>query len=58
MPKVTFNKKETLLTSKLNLNWRNKVINFYVYCIAFYGSETGTLRRVDQKYLGSFEVWC
>jgi hypothetical protein len=23
-----------------------------------YGAETWTLRAVDQKYLGSFEMWC
>jgi hypothetical protein len=23
----------------------------------FYGAETWTLRRVDQKYLESFEMW-
>jgi hypothetical protein len=23
-----------------------------------YGAETWTLRKVDQKYLESFEVWC
>jgi hypothetical protein len=22
------------------------------------GAETGTIRKVDQKYLGSFEMWC
>jgi hypothetical protein len=23
-----------------------------------YGAETWTLRKVDQKYVGSFEMWC
>jgi ppGpp synthetase/RelA/SpoT-type nucleotidyltranferase len=23
-----------------------------------YGSETWTLRKIDQKYLESFEIWC
>ena len=26
--------------------------------VALYGAETGTLRAVDQKHLGSFEMWC
>jgi hypothetical protein len=26
--------------------------------IALYGAETWTLRKVDQKYLESFEMWC
>jgi hypothetical protein len=25
---------------------------------ALYGTETWTLRKVDQKYLESFEMWC
>jgi len=30
----------------------------YVWSIAFYGAETGTLRVVDQKYLTTFEMLC
>jgi hypothetical protein len=30
----------------------------YVWSIALYGAETWTLRKVDQKYLESFEMWC
>jgi len=26
--------------------------------MALYGAETWTLRAADQKYLGSFEIWC
>ena len=26
--------------------------------MAFYGSETWTLRAADQKYLESFQMWC
>ena len=26
--------------------------------IALYGAENWTLRKVDQKYLESFEIWC
>jgi hypothetical protein len=29
-----------------------------IWSIALYGAETWTLRTVDQKYLGSFEMWC
>jgi hypothetical protein len=27
-------------------------------CMASYGAETWTLRKLDQKYLESFEMWC
>ena len=30
----------------------------YIWSIALYGAETWTLRKVDQKYLESFDVWC
>ena len=29
----------------------------YIWSAALYGSETGTLRKVDQKYLESSEMW-
>jgi hypothetical protein len=30
----------------------------YTWSIVFYGAETWTLRKIDQKYLESFEMWC
>jgi hypothetical protein len=32
--------------------------NCYIWRIALCGAGTWTLRRVDQKYLESFEGWC
>jgi len=61
MAKVAFNKKkkkETLFTSKLDLNLRKKLIKCYIWSMALYGAETWTLRTADQKYLESFEMWC
>jgi hypothetical protein len=45
-------------TSKLDLHLRKKLVKCYIWSIALYGAETGTLRKVDQKYLESFEMWC
>jgi hypothetical protein len=56
--KAAFNKKKTLFNSKLDLNLRKKVLKYYIWSIALYGAETWTLRKVDQKYLKSFEMWC
>ena len=56
--KAGFNKKKTLLTSLLNLNLRKKLVKYYIWSIDLYGAETWTLRRVDQKYLERFEIWC
>jgi hypothetical protein len=35
----------------------NKVVKYYTWGRAFYGAETWTLRKVDQKHLESFEMW-
>jgi hypothetical protein len=56
--KAAFNKKRTFSTSKLDLNLRKKPVNCYIWSVALCGAETGTLREVDQKYFGSFEMWC
>jgi hypothetical protein len=52
------NKKKTLFTSKLDFNLRKKLVKCYIWSIALCGAETWTLRKVDQKYLESFELWC
>jgi hypothetical protein len=57
MVKVAFNK-ETLFTSKLDLELWKHLVKFYVWSIALYGAETWTLRKLDQKYLESLEMWC
>jgi hypothetical protein len=46
------------LTSKLDLNLRKKTVKYCILSIALYGAETWTLRKVDQKYLESFEMRC
>ena len=35
---------------------RKKLVTCYIWSIAVYGGETWTLRKVDQKYFGSFEI--
>jgi hypothetical protein len=37
---------------------RKKLVKCYVGSIAFHGAEARTLRKVDQKYLESSEMWC
>ena len=49
MAKAAFNKKRTLFTSTLDLEWRKKLVKCYVWSIALYGAETWTLRAVDQN---------
>jgi len=47
----TFNKTKTLLTSRMDLNLRKKLVNCYICSIALYGAKTWTVQKVDQKYL-------
>jgi hypothetical protein len=58
MAKAAFNEKKTIFTIKLDLNSRRKLVKCYIWNIALYGPETWTLRKVDGKYLESFEIWC
>jgi hypothetical protein len=58
MEKAAFNKKKNLFTSNLDLNLRKKLVKCYIWSIALYGAETWTLRKMDQNYLESFEMWC
>jgi hypothetical protein len=55
--KAEFNKKKTLFTSKVNLNLRKKLVKCYIWSTALCDAETWTLRKVDQTYLESFEMW-
>jgi hypothetical protein len=47
--KEAFNRKMSLLTSKLNIELKRKLVKCYVW--------TWTLRKLQQKYLESFEMW-
>jgi hypothetical protein len=57
MAKAAINKKKNLFTNKVDLNLRNKLVKYYIWGIALYGAETWTLRKIEQKYLESFEMW-
>jgi hypothetical protein len=49
---------EGSFTNKIYLELRKKLVEHYIWIIALYGAETGTLRAVDQKHLESSEMWC
>jgi hypothetical protein len=42
----------------LHLNLRKELVKYYIWSRALYGVENWTLRKVDQKYLESHEMWC
>jgi hypothetical protein len=41
----------------MDLELRKKLVKCYIWSIALYGAETGTVWGVDQKHLESFEMW-
>ena len=49
-------RKISLLTRKLNIEFRKKLVRCYVWSIAGYGSKTWTLRKTGA--LESSEIWC
>ena len=55
--KAAFNKKN-VFHSKFDFSLRKKLVKCYIWSIALYCAKTWTLRKVDQKYLESFEMWC
>jgi hypothetical protein len=57
MAKAAFIKKKTFFTSKFDLHLRKKLVKSYIWSRALYGVAAYTLRKVDQKYLESSEMW-
>ena len=57
MVKAAFNKNNNILQANY-LNLRNKPVKCYIWSISFYDAETSTLRKIDHKYLESFQMWC
>jgi hypothetical protein len=51
MAQASFNNNKALLTSKLDLNLRKKIVKCYTWITALYGAGTWALWREDQKYL-------
>ena len=58
MAKAALHKKRGLFIGTLHLELRKKLVKCYIWSVALYGAETGTLRAVDQKHRESFEMSC
>ena len=43
---------------RVNIELKKKLVRRSVWSIALYGSETWKLRKMERKYLESFEMWC
>ena len=46
------------LSISSNTEFRKKLVMCYVCSIALYGSETWSLRKMEQRYLVWFKMWC
>ena len=58
MEKAPFVMKKALFGSKLDIYLRKELIKCYIWNTALYGDENWTLRKADQKYVESSEMWC
>jgi hypothetical protein len=58
MAKTEFNRKNSLFANKLDLNLRKKLVKCYIWNIVLFDADSCILRKVDQKYLESFEICC
>ena len=54
--KEAINRKTSLLISKLKIGPKEKLVRYYVWSIALYGSEIWALIKMERKYLKSFET--
>jgi hypothetical protein len=49
---------EDSFAGKSDLNLMKEISKCYIWSIALYGAKPRTLRKVDQNYHESFEMWC
>ena len=56
MGKEAFNKRGELLTWKLQIELKKRMIKVLIWSVVLYGSETWTLTKDDIKWLEAFEI--
>ena len=54
--KEAFNRKISLLTRKLHIELRNKLVRCLFGALLYKSLETWTLKKLELKYLDSFEM--
>jgi len=58
MARAAFSKQKVVSLSISDSDLRKKLGECYPWSIVLHDAEAWTLRKVDQKYLESFEIWC
>ena len=57
LAKVKFMERKKILTSKMNLDLRKRIVKCLVWSVALYASETWTISKTDMKRIEAFEMW-
>ncbi|KAJ4430748.1 hypothetical protein ANN_19339 [Periplaneta americana] len=57
MAKEAFNRKRSIFCGPLRKELRKRLVKCFVWSVAFYGTETWTLRQSEEKRIKAFEMW-
>jgi len=57
LAKVKFMEKKKILTSKMNLDLRKRIVKCLVWSVALYASKTWTISKTAMKRIEAFEMW-
>ena len=57
LAKVKFMERKKILTSKMNLDLRKRIVKCLVWSVALYAAETWTISKTDMKRIEAFEMW-
>lgn len=58
MGKTAYTKVQDILTARrIPLKLRKRFAKCYIWSVVLYGSETWTMRKKEERYLESFEMW-
>jgi hypothetical protein len=57
MAKAAFNNKRALFTGRMDWERREKLVKCYIWSVALYGAEIGTVWGVDRKQLDSVALY-
>ena len=57
MGKAAFEKEKRLLTGKLNMTLKKRLVKSLIWSVVLYGAETWTIKAADRRKLESFEMW-
>jgi hypothetical protein len=56
--RISTAKEEESFHQQTRLEFKKRLVKYYIWRRATYGTESWTLRKVYQRYMESFEMWC